>query len=164
MYTYEWNEQTITVKIEKLGDNRYHITVADRGYDVDATELSNGRWLIQNDDERCVTQVASSGQERFVHVDGKHFSLTVSEGRISRRKQSGSAGDLKAQMPGQVVDVLVNEGDTVERNQTLVILEAMKMEIRVNAPVDGSVKRVMVNQGDVVERGQLLVEMAMDGE
>jgi biotin carboxyl carrier protein len=61
-------------------------------------------------------------------------------------------------MPGQVVDVLVAEGETVTRGQTLVILEAMKMEIRAAAPADGRVKRLLVGKGDVVERGQHLVE------
>jgi biotin carboxyl carrier protein len=58
-----------------------------------------------------------------------------------------------------VREVLVAEGDTVQRGQTLVILEAMKMEIRVAAPGDGQVRRLLVRQGDVVERGQRLVEI-----
>jgi methylmalonyl-CoA carboxyltransferase 1.3S subunit len=53
----------------------------------------------------------------------------------------------------------VSEGDTVERGQTLVILEAMKMELRVTAPEAGRVKRLLVQMGDVVERGQALVEI-----
>ncbi|MCB9457792.1 MAG: biotin/lipoyl-binding protein [Anaerolineaceae bacterium] len=63
-------------------------------------------------------------------------------------------------MPGQVVNVLVAVGDSVTRGQTLVVLEAMKMEIRVAAPGDGTVRRLLVAQGDVVERGQLLLEVA----
>ena len=60
-------------------------------------------------------------------------------------------------MPGQVTVVLVKAGDETTRGQTLLILEAMKMEIRVTAPADGHVQQVMVQSGDVVERGQHLV-------
>jgi len=74
-----------------------------------------------------------------------------------------SCGDqgasLTAQMPGQVRALLVAKGDSVTRGQTLVILEAMKMEIRVAAPSDGKISRVNVQQGEVVERGQTLVEI-----
>jgi biotin carboxyl carrier protein len=72
---------------------------------------------------------------------------------------SRSGGDLTAQMPGQVVETLVSDGESVASGQTLVILEAMKMEIRIAAPADGVVKKVLVSQGDIVDRGQPLVEM-----
>ena len=62
-------------------------------------------------------------------------------------------------MPGRVLDVLVAEGDSVQKGDTLVLLEAMKMELRVQAPGDGQVARVLCAAGQVVERGQLLVEL-----
>jgi biotin carboxyl carrier protein len=62
-------------------------------------------------------------------------------------------------MPGQVLDVLVHVGDTVERGQTLLLLEAMKMELRMVAPFAGQVRAVRCAAGQVVERGQLLVEL-----
>ena len=65
-------------------------------------------------------------------------------------------------MPGQVVSVDVQAGDTVAKGQTLVILEAMKMEVRVQAPYAGRIRRVNVQTGQVVERGQQLVEMEPD--
>jgi biotin carboxyl carrier protein len=62
-------------------------------------------------------------------------------------------------MPGRVLDVLVAEGDSVQKGDTLVLLEAMKMELRVQAPVDGQIACVLCAAGQVVERGQLLVEL-----
>jgi biotin carboxyl carrier protein len=62
-------------------------------------------------------------------------------------------------MPGQVRSVEVAPGQAVKKGQTLVVVEAMKMEMRVQAPRDGTVKRLLARQGDTVERGQLLVEM-----
>jgi biotin carboxyl carrier protein len=63
-------------------------------------------------------------------------------------------------MPGQVIAVPVAAGDAVSRGQTLIVLEAMKMELRVAAPHDGTVEKVLVSVGEVVERGQPLAEVA----
>jgi len=55
--------------------------------------------------------------------------------------------------------VNVSEGESVTKGQTLLVLEAMKMEIRVQAPVDGVVKKLFVKQGQTVEREQMLIEI-----
>jgi biotin carboxyl carrier protein len=62
-------------------------------------------------------------------------------------------------MPGQVAAVQVREGDVVEAGQVLLLLEAMKMEIRVQAPRPGRVARVLARLGDTVQRDQALVEL-----
>jgi biotin carboxyl carrier protein len=70
-----------------------------------------------------------------------------------------AAGELTAPMPGQVRAVNVSEGDAVTKGQTLLLLEAMKMEIRVQAPRDGVVKKLFVQQGQTVDREQMLIEI-----
>jgi propionyl-CoA carboxylase alpha chain len=67
-------------------------------------------------------------------------------------------------MPGTVVQVAVALGDTVEEGQVLIVLEAMKMEHRIAAPVAGVVVRVGVEEGEMVDEGQVLVELSEDGE
>jgi pyruvate carboxylase len=62
-------------------------------------------------------------------------------------------------MPGQVRSVAVGVGDAVKKGQTLLTMEAMKMEIRIQALKDGLVKAVHVTQGQTVEREQILIEM-----
>jgi biotin carboxyl carrier protein len=56
--------------------------------------------------------------------------------------------------------VNVSAGDAVTKGQTLLVIEAMKMEIRIQAPMDGVVKTLSVKQGQIVEREQVLVEIA----
>jgi biotin carboxyl carrier protein len=60
-------------------------------------------------------------------------------------------------MPGKVIAVLVSEGDTVEKGQGLVIVEAMKMENEVRSPIAGAVKEIKVKPGETVEGGAVLV-------
>jgi biotin carboxyl carrier protein len=72
---------------------------------------------------------------------------------------SVEAGAVSAIMPGKVVRIEVQEGDEVERGQVVAVLEAMKMENELNAPVAGVVKRVCVSPGANVEQGQVVLEI-----
>lgn len=67
---------------------------------------------------------------------------------------------LEAPMPGRVLGVRTAAGATVRKGDTLILVEAMKMEHAVRAPKDGTVTRVLVNEGQMVGLGDILVEMA----
>ena len=110
-----------------------------------------------------------------VKGDGKrHFYLSIDgmpeevvfeplnefvAGSGGKRKQAGAPGDVSTTMPGNIVDVLVKEGDTVKAGQAVLITEAMKMETEVQAPIAGKVKAVHVAKGDRVNPGEVLVEI-----
>ncbi len=160
IYTYEFDGAVYTVQLERKADGSYQAVIGERTYTFQAEAVNNGGWLLTLGARRELVYSAAQGEQRFINADGRDFTLTIPDTRGRARRQSGGGGDLMAQMPGQVVNVLVAVGDSVTRGQTLVILEAMKMEIRVAAPGDGTVKRLLVAQGDVVERGQLLLEVA----
>ena len=90
------------------------------------------------------------------------FSRTLGRKR-SGRARGGGANELRSPMPGSVAAVLVAEGDAVEAGQTLVVLEAMKMEHLLAAPISGAVQAVHCAAGDTVDEDQVLVELAVDG-
>jgi biotin carboxyl carrier protein len=71
----------------------------------------------------------------------------------------GNEGELLTQMPGKIVKINVGEGDVVEPGQTLIILEAMKMENEIKCGVAGTVKAIHVNEGDALEQGVLMLEI-----
>ena len=70
--------------------------------------------------------------------------------------------DIKAPMPGKVIDIIVKEGDKVEKGDAILILEAMKMENVLKADSSCSIKKVHVSSSDNVEKNQLLVELEND--
>ena len=72
---------------------------------------------------------------------------------------TGAAGDLVTQMPGKVVQIGIKPGDKVTQGQTLLILEAMKMENEIKTSGDGTVKAVHVKVGDALEQGVLMIEL-----
>ncbi|NPA74231.1 MAG: biotin attachment protein [Epsilonproteobacteria bacterium] len=135
----------------------------------------NVRKLSQMQNE---TQKSNKGDKKMsgnytVVVNGKKYSVQVAEGsdadiKIEPKKEkapskpqpqvANSAGgeEVLATLPGTVFKIVANEGDKVKKDDVVLILEAMKMEIEVVAPKDGVISSINVSQGDSVENGQLL--------
>jgi len=82
------------------------------------------------------------------------YSLTPTQAKAP----ATSANALTSPVAGTVVTVLVEDGSAVKSGQTLLVLEAMKMETEVTAPKDGTVKALDVAVGDAVQSGQVLIE------
>lgn len=157
-YTYQRAGRTYTVTLEQQPDGSVQASVNGVRYLAAALPLDEGGWQLSLDGQRLTVYTAQQGSARFVSLNGTSYTFTVADARGARRRPGSSGGDLTAQMPGQVAQVLVAEGDLVTRGQALLVLEAMKMEMRVSAPADGRVRRALVRAGDVVERGQALLE------
>ena len=90
-------------------------------------------------------------------LDGNVYEFDVQ--RAGRRKASAHHGTLSAPMPATVIRINVAAGAVVKRGDTLLVLEAMKMELPVRAPADGTVKSVSCKAGELVQPGAALVEM-----
>ena len=80
-------------------------------------------------------------------------------GRAAAVATETAAADITAQMPGVVLRILANVGDRVEAGQSLLVLEAMKMEVQVAAPAAGDVRHISVAVGDHVVTGQVLASI-----
>ena len=162
-YSYTYNDQTYSFELDYNQDGTYNITIGDHTYQVAVQNQLEDDMILIIDNVRIPVHSVSQGDERYLYVEGQHYDLVADDERSSRRRATtGNAGNLTAQMPGQVTTVAVTVGEQVKSGQTLVILEAMKMEIRITAPAAGMIKQVLVTQGDVVERGQVLVELSGD--
>jgi len=120
---------------------------------VGADEVRVGEALDQ------VAWIASAGNMRWVYLDGDVYEIEVLRPGVRRRGASGH-GSLTAPMPATVVRVEVTPGSAVRRGDTLIILEAMKMELPVRAPADGVVTAVHCRPGELVQPGVALVEIA----
>ncbi|HTO19883.1 MAG TPA: sodium-extruding oxaloacetate decarboxylase subunit alpha [Pseudomonas sp.] len=112
--------------------------------------------------------VKSGGKRHFfLSIDGmpeevvfEPLNTFVADGAAGKRKPASAPGDVSTHMPGNIVDVLVKEGDVVKAGQPVLIAEAMKMETEVQAPITGTVKAVHVAKGDRVTPGEVLIEIA----
>ena len=130
-----------------------------RAYRLEVLEAADGRLDLLVDGRRLVAYVSSDGPNRWVTIDGRTFLLRKSSTSSQSTASHDGSSDLSAPMPGQVRTINVNAGDTVTKGQVLMVLEAMKMEIRLHAPFDATVSSVEANAGQTVEREQILVRL-----
>ena len=126
---------------------------------VEILRAENGQFELLIDGQRVIAYVSSDGAKRWVTVNGQTVMLTKSTGTKRSGHSHDQAGRLAAPMPGQVRSVAVSVGEAVNQGQTLLTIEAMKMEIRIQAPKDGTVKALHVQKGQTVEREQILIEV-----
>jgi geranyl-CoA carboxylase alpha subunit len=123
----------------------------------------NGSELIyshQGVRKTCQYQITNS--EIFLRLDSAYFSFEDCTHSAAAAQESGGSGQIKASMDGAIIDVLAQAGDRVEKGQTLVILEAMKMEHPLKSDVDGIVESINTTKGDQVKLRQLLVAVTPD--
>ena len=103
------------------------------------------------------------GDQLHLWIQGQTYTLTLPDPR-PKRAGAGAAsamasGDIKSPMPGTILKLKVNPGDTVEANQPLIIMESMKMEMTLSAPKAGWVASISCTEGQLVEMGTLLMKL-----
>ena len=131
------------------GGQRFHVLRDNRSYDVEILE--------SNAAEKTVT-VKINGRLYPLSVADKYDELLRSLGmdKIAGAK----VNELKAPMPGLVLDIVVTEGQAVKKGDPIVVLEAMKMENILKSPGDATVKKISVQKGTAVEKNQVLILFA----
>ena len=101
---------------------------------------------------------AVDGDTRWVFLDGQTFEFAVQ--RPGARVRGGAHhGSLAAPMPATVRRIAVAPGQRVAKGDTLIVLEAMKMELPVRAGADGTVEEICCKEGELVQPGVTLIEM-----
>lgn len=157
--TFDHNGETTPIDLTPSGKS-YRAAIEDQILNIEILRAEDGELDLLVDGKRITAYVSSDGPKRWVTINGQTIMLTTSSS-AGRRGHGGhhAAGELTAPMPGQVRAVNVSEGEAVTKGQTLLVLEAMKMEIRIHAPQDGTVKRLFVRAGETVEREQMLIEV-----
>lgn len=135
----------------KINGTVYNVTVGDIENNMAQVEVNGTPYKVEM--EQTVAPVAVSTPRPSA------APCTVSgEKVIAKPTTTGGAGAIKAPLPGVVLDIKVNVGDAVNAGDTVVILEAMKMENNINADKSGVVKSISVNKGDsVLEGAELLI-------
>jgi biotin carboxyl carrier protein len=155
-WNIDFNAKEITVDGEpfnwdlvNLGDGRYHLIWEGRSYSAELLEVD-----------------ATAKQVRL-KLNGQHFELQAKD-RFDllldklgmSQAASNKVNEVKAPMPGLIVDIRVAPGQTVQKGDALLVLEAMKMENILKSPGDGVVSAIKVSLRDNVNKGQVLVQFA----
>ena len=128
------------VDIQAIGPGMYSILLGSRCFEAKIENRENGYSVV---------------------VGGRRFDIAVRDPRKLSRASAGVAEagpqKLTAPMPGKIVRVMVEQGQTVEIGQGLIVVEAMKMQNEIKSPKAGVVKAIPVKQGGSVSAGQVLM-------
>lgn len=149
------------VQLEQNAGGAWSATVDGQSVVLDAHMLRPGLLSLILDGRAYRVVLEESADETAVHLGARRFAYRLDDPRSlrsRRRGQDGAAGPktLKASMPGRVVRVLLEPGQSVTAGQGVLVIEAMKMQNEVKSPKDGRVARLQVKPGDTVNAGQAL--------
>lgn len=134
------------------------VTIEGIAYRVDP--IAPGVYRVTDAERSWLVAVAGGVDERWVHIDGCVARVEVSSAEGARRQARRHVDQgMTAPMPATVVKLLVEPGATVNEGDTILVLEAMKMELPVRAPRAGVVARVLCRSGELVQPGVPLVEL-----
>ena len=164
-YVATVNDESRVVEIETDG-RRHRVRVGDGAWDVDARLTAPGVCSLLIDGASYTVGVVDRDGAYLVDVDGESYEVAVEEQtRHIIRTSGGSAGGarrsrtLTAPLPGKISRVAVRPGDSVQAGDTLLVIEAMKMENEFKASGAGTVAEVRVAAGQAVNAGDVLIVM-----
>lgn len=134
-------------------------------------EFVNGRYILRTGTKTYkIDNVSKEGSTIEFSMNGVWHSVDVKDeqelllDRLGFKTGAAAAeGILKAPMPGKILEIMVAEGDEVEKDQPLVILEAMKMENELKAPVSGTIANISAEVGQSLEKNSPILEIETIG-
>jgi 3-methylcrotonyl-CoA carboxylase alpha subunit len=150
-------EAVLTYPTARAKPARLHLEANGESGDFEILEHNDGHLIVLISDRRLSGRVYRRNDTYDVSADGEHVTLTLIDPLAYDVPLDLRETQLTAPMPGRIVAVLVQEGQTVTKGTPLIVMEAMKMEHTIVALADGQVDQVLVNVADQVPEGiQLL--------
>lgn len=147
----------VAADVVRVADAQFGVSPRGPALDVSLTTGGNDASSISAPAARAF--VVTAGDVTWVSIDGEVFTIELEDAERARRPRSTAGEGLSAPMPATVIRVLAETGREVKRGETLLLLEAMKMELPVRAPRDGKVKTLHCQAGQLVQPGVPLVDL-----
>jgi len=164
-FAIEIGDETVEVEATRLGPSRFSVRIGQGAPRMIEGDLGAGLVHLIDGERSWAVKLGARGEATHTHVAGRDLTVQVQDER--RRKQraaeaaaatSGSGRrSVRSPMPGKVVKVLVEVGQTVHAGQGVVIVEAMKMEHAIRAPAGGRVTEFFYRPGELVAGGAQLL-------
>ncbi|NNE31102.1 MAG: acetyl-CoA carboxylase biotin carboxyl carrier protein subunit [Winogradskyella sp.] len=154
-------------KIKVDASHQFEVTKEDIEA-LDAIESSKNNFHILQDNETIKASVITSNfnsKTYSIKVNNNTYDVIINDALDQQIEALGfelgaskKVDEIKAPMPGLILEINVSVGDEVNENDPLLILEAMKMENVINSPREGIIKSISVNKGETVDKNALLIE------
>ena len=140
------NEQPFNWDIIEVKDGCFHVIKDNKSYTVD---------VIKADYTTKEFTISVNRTKYTISVKDKFDELLKSLGMDSA--EGSKVNDVKAPMPGMVLDIRVSEGEAIKKGDAILVLEAMKMENIIKSPTDAVIKKINVKKGLAVEKNQVMI-------
>ena len=154
----------LDLKKEIGHENRWLARLNGREIALDVLQVSENALSLVLEGQSFQARWENSSDEngtRRIIVGGKTYEVTLRDAKSLRSRNQTATGDngplkVRASMPGKVVRVLANKGDSIRRGNGILVIEAMKMQNEVRSPKDGTVKELHAREGMNVNAGDVL--------
>ena len=151
------------ISLEKK-ENTFVVSDGEKTYEADIRFISPNIISILIEGRSYRVYFARDREKRFLSLEGKQFTVQepLDRGEGLQKDEVRSREDelmVKAPMPGKVIKIDVSKKEEVRKNQTLAVVEAMKMENEIKSTIDGYVKKIFVSAGDLVDSEKPLIEL-----
>ncbi len=166
-YEVSIGHRTASVEMLNRAGNKALIRVDDRKYDLDITEVENGVYsILYNGHSYNVELIEGENSKKYiVNTFARSFNLEVidAESKYISNRNKGleveGANQVLSPMPGKIVKIPVAVGERVSSGQTLIVVEAMKMQSEFKASGDKIVQAILVKEGDTVDSHQVMIKL-----
>ena len=136
-----------------INGNQYNVTIGDINDNIAQVEVNGTSYKVELEKAPVAAPKTTVVRQAVAPTKPAAQTTVVNKPGAACAGKSG----VKSPLPGVILDIKVNVGDTVKKGQTIIILEAMKMENNINADKDGTITAISVNKGDSVLEGSVLV-------
>ena len=159
----ELNNETYEIEVKRDGDKVF-ARVDDRDYELEASEVEPNVYLLKNDNKIYEVFVAPQTEKTApfkVKIKNQEFEINLIDPK--RLRGSGAANEhgdgiaeIKTAMPGKLVRVLTEVGAEIKKGDSVLVVEAMKMQNEMKSPKDGIIKEIRFAEGTTVNAGDVL--------
>jgi biotin carboxyl carrier protein len=151
------------ISLEKK-ENAYVISDGERTFEVDIQFVSPNAVSILIEGQSHLVYLAREEDKKYLFLEGHQFIVQEPQTGEEEYEKGGERSYedelmVKAPMPGKVIKINVAENEEVRKNQTLAIVEAMKMENEIKSTVEGYVKKILASAGDLVDSENPIIEL-----
>ena len=160
-FEFEINGQIRKLSLEKKGEQTFVNLEGDK-IEVHVQYISENCLSLLIKDESYTVYHAKSATKKYIHIAGEDY--VIQEAKEAKERKSMDAHDMGekpicAPMPGKIIKIMVKEGDKVRKNQTLVVVEAMKMQHDIKASFEAIVKKINFSENQMVDTEQPILEL-----
>ena len=151
------DEDVYTVEILSLSDEMV-MMVNGKRYQISQTTTDSSSTLKINNN-LYKTYAADTKNNAFLKVESEIYRLEKKKNETAQSKENQSANNIKASMPGIVIEVVVKEGDKVKEGDVILSTESMKMQTNIIAPRDAVIGKIYFKRNETFEKGAVLASL-----